>query len=107
MEDIDPNWDEIRVEGKSYEGGEPPLRLFNFVSPGYFNAMGTRLVAGRDFTWTEIYDLRPRVIVSENFARESWGSAAGRRRQASPPILEHALARSHRCRRRRARTWRR
>jgi predicted permease len=76
MENIDPNWDEIRVEGKSYEGGEPPLRLFNFVSPAYFKAMGTRLVAGRDFTWSDIYELRPRVIVSENFARESWGSAS-------------------------------
>jgi predicted permease len=76
MEGIDPNWDEIYVEGKSYEGGEGPLRLFNFVSPAYFNAMGTRLVAGRDFTWTDIYDLRPRVLVSENFARESWGSAS-------------------------------
>jgi predicted permease len=76
MENNDPNWDEIRVEGKIYEGGEPPLRLFNFVSPAYFKAMGTRLVAGRDFTWSDIYDLRPRVIVSENFARESWGSAS-------------------------------
>jgi predicted permease len=76
MENNDPNWDEIRVEGKSYEGGEPPLRLFNFVSPAYFSTMGTRLIAGRDFTWTDIYDLRPRVIVSENFARESWGSAS-------------------------------
>lgn len=76
MEDVDPNWDEIRVEGKSYDGGEPPARLFNFVSPAYFNAMGTRLVAGRDFTWSDIYDLRPRVIVSENFALESWGSAS-------------------------------
>jgi predicted permease len=76
MENNDPNWDEIRVEGKNYEGGEPPLRLFNFVSPAYFSTMGTRLVAGRDFTWTDIYDLRPGVIVSENFARESWGSAS-------------------------------
>jgi predicted permease len=76
MENVDPNWDEIRVEGKNYEGGEPPLRLFNFVSPAYFNTMGTRLVAGRDFTWSDIYDLRPKVMVSENFARESWGSAS-------------------------------
>ena len=76
MENIDPNWDEIRVEGKSYEGGEPPIRLFNFVSPAYFSTMGTRLVAGRDFTWSDIYGLRPMVIVSENFARESWGSAS-------------------------------
>lgn len=77
MEDFDPNWDELGVEGKNYEGGEPPLRMFNYVSPGYFHAMGTRIIAGRDFTWSDIYGLRPMVIVSENFARESWGSAGG------------------------------
>jgi predicted permease len=75
MEGIDPNWDEVRVEGKDYGGEAPPLRLFNFVSPGYFKAIGTRLVAGRDMTWTDIYGLRPVAMVSENFARESWGSA--------------------------------
>jgi predicted permease len=76
MEGIDPNWDEIRVEGKDYGGEDPPLRLFNFVSPGYFKTAGTRLVAGRDLTWAEVYELRPVAMVSENFARESWGSAA-------------------------------
>jgi predicted permease len=76
MEGIDPNWDQIRVEGTSYKNENPPLRLFNFVSPGYFRSMGTRMVAGRDLTWTEVYDLRPVAIVSENFARESWGSAS-------------------------------
>jgi predicted permease len=76
MDNNDPNWDQIGVEGKAYEGGDPPLRLFNYVSPGYFNTVGTRVVAGRDFTWSDIYGLRPMVIVSENFARESWGSAS-------------------------------
>ena len=76
MEDADPNWDQMAVEGESYEGGNTPLRMFNYISPGYFLAMGTRIVAGRDFTWTDNYGLRPMVIVSENFARESWGSAA-------------------------------
>ena len=76
MEGIDPNWDEIRVEGKNYERQDPPLRLFNFVSPGYFKTLGTRMVAGRDVTWTDVYGLRPVAIVSENFARESWGSAS-------------------------------
>ena len=75
MENIDPNWDIISVEGKNYEGGEPPLRLFNYVSPGYFGTAGTKLTAGRDFTWDDLYGLRPTVIVSDNFARESWGSA--------------------------------
>jgi predicted permease len=76
MEGFDPNWDELRVEGKNYEGGEPPLQMFNYVAPGFFSTMGTRIVAGRDFTWADLYDLRPMVMVSENFARENWGSAA-------------------------------
>jgi predicted permease len=93
MDGNDPNWDEIRIEGKIYPGGDPPLRLFNYVSPGYFNAVGTRLVAGREFTWTDVYGLRPSVMVSENFARDSWGSASqaiGKRlRQfASSPWVE-------------------
>ena len=63
------------MEGRTY-AGDPPIRFFNYISPGYFQALGTRLVAGRDFTWKEIYDLEPEAIVSENLAREEWGSAA-------------------------------
>jgi predicted permease len=82
MEGIDPNWDEMGVEGKHYEGGEPPLRLFNFVSPGYFHTLGTRIVAGRDFTWSDVYNFNQYVMVTENYARENWGSggaAVGKR----------------------------
>ncbi|MGA7522301.1 MAG: ABC transporter permease [Acidobacteriaceae bacterium] len=76
MDNDDPNWDEIEVEGKVYPANEPPLRLYNYVSPGFFHAMGTRFVAGRDFTWSDLYGLHPYVIVSEGFARDNWGSAA-------------------------------
>lgn len=72
----DPNWDEFGAEGKHYAGGDPPLRLFNYVAPGYFHTLGTRIVAGRDFTWSDIYNFNQYIIVSENFARENWGSAA-------------------------------
>ena len=44
--------------------------------------MGTRVVAGRDFTWTDLYDKRRVAIVSENLAREWWGdprAALGKR----------------------------
>jgi predicted permease len=64
------------VEGKT-DKGDRPIRSFNYISPGYFQAFRTRLIAGRDFTWNEIYDLGRKVIVSENLAREEWGSAAG------------------------------
>ncbi len=76
MDGDDPNWDLITVEGKQYNG-EPPLQLYDYIAPGYFHTMGTRLVAGRDFTWDDLYNLHPYTIVSENFARASWGSAAG------------------------------
>ncbi|HEX3660493.1 MAG TPA: ABC transporter permease [Acidobacteriaceae bacterium] len=76
MDNDDPDWDEIQVEGKIYPANEPPLRLYNYVSPGFFHAMGTRFVAGRDFTWSDLYGVHPYVIVSEGFARDAWGSAA-------------------------------
>jgi len=76
LDGIEPDWDEIRIEGKVYQKNDPPLRFFDFVSPGYFRTAGTRLVAGRDYTWTDVYGLRPVAIISENLARESWGSAA-------------------------------
>jgi predicted permease len=76
MEGIDPMWDEIRFEDKSDNHDHPPLRLFNYVSPNYFHTMGTRIVAGRDFTWIDVYGLRPGIILSEGFARSLWGSPA-------------------------------
>jgi predicted permease len=75
MVEIDPAWNNISIEGKDDRPGSAPMRLFNYISPGYFHSQGTRLVAGRDYTWDDIYVLRPVGIVSENLARESWGSA--------------------------------
>jgi hypothetical protein len=39
-----------------------------------FQTLGTPLVEGRDFTWTDLYNLGNVAIVSENLARELWGS---------------------------------
>ncbi|HEY1897206.1 MAG TPA: ABC transporter permease [Terracidiphilus sp.] len=75
MDGIEPAWNNIFIEGKNERAGSAPMRLFNYISPGYFHSQGTRLVAGRDYSWDDIYGLRPVGIVSENLARESWGSA--------------------------------
>ena len=64
--------DLIYARDKLYAGGVPPLRLFKFVSPGLLAAMGNRLIAGREFTWTDTYERRPVAMVSENLARELW-----------------------------------
>jgi len=74
MSGAEPAWDQIIVEGKNNQSDNLPMRLYNYVSPGYFHTAGTRFIAGRDFTWTEIYNIRPIGIVSESLARELWGS---------------------------------
>jgi predicted permease len=66
----------LTVEGKVDDGRTPPNRQVKIVSPGMFHTLGTPLIAGRDFTWTDLYDLRHVAIISENLAREVWGSPA-------------------------------
>ena len=49
--------------------------MVKIVSPGLFRTLGIALVAGRDFTWTDVYEKRPVAIISENLARELFGSS--------------------------------
>jgi predicted permease len=75
MEGFDSNWDEIFAQDKGYADNTiAPLRLYKNISPGFLQTAGTRLVAGREITWTEIYGLEPVVMISENLAREMWGT---------------------------------
>jgi predicted permease len=73
----------VYAEDKRFaEGQVPALRQIRRIAPGYFQTMGTRVVAGRDFTWTDLYERRRVAIVSENLAREWWGdppAALGKR----------------------------
>jgi predicted permease len=71
------NNDVLFEEDKSYAAGQiPPLRRYRNTTPGYFKTVGTPLVAGRDFTWTDLYQKRYVAMVSENMAREDWGTPA-------------------------------
>jgi predicted permease len=75
MEGFDPDWDAIYAEDKVYSDGEiPPLRYFKRVSPGFFHAAGTRVAAGREFTWADVYGVGQVVMISENLARNLWGT---------------------------------
>jgi predicted permease len=79
--------DPVFREDHNYAEGEMPvLRRFKFVSPGYFQTLGIRLIAGRDYTWSDIYQRIPIAIVSENLARDFWGdpnNALGKRIRVS------------------------
>jgi predicted permease len=68
--------DPVFAQDHTYGDGElPPIRRFKFISPGFLATIGTRMAAGRDLTWTDLYEERPVAIISESFAREYWHSA--------------------------------
>ena len=68
----------MAVEGQTLAPGDtPPSRRRKFVSPGYFEAMGTRIIAGRDITWSDIEAGGHAVLISEDFARELAPEPAG------------------------------
>jgi predicted permease len=78
----------VAVDGRPVAAGEtPPPRRMKWISPGYLETMGTRIVAGRDFTWADL-DAGGRVaLISEEFARELGpepAAALGQRIQ--PPL---------------------
>ncbi len=90
--------DSVPMDGKPYigtifardrtyrESEVAQLRIFRFISPGFFATMGMPLIAGRDMTWSDTYGKRAVAIVSENLAREYWrdpASALGMQIRAS------------------------
>jgi len=79
--------DPVFAQDKNYSGNSiPPLREFVFGAPGFLKTLGIPMVAGRDFTWDELFQRRPVAMVTENFAREVWGipaNAIGKRVRVS------------------------
>jgi predicted permease len=72
------------------EGTLAPLFRFKSFAPGYFETMGNRIAAGRSITWTEIYQRRPVILISEILARKYWkepARALGKRVRASCDCL--------------------
>jgi predicted permease len=68
----------VATEGKTYDSAElPPNRRIMWISPGLLRTLGTPLLAGRDFDWTEVREQRNVALVSASFARESWDSIEG------------------------------
>jgi predicted permease len=81
MDEVVPAWNGIAVEGGNAEL-ESALRVFNYMSPGYLETMGIRVVTGRDLTWADLEETRFVALVSAGLARELFGSpeaALGRR----------------------------
>jgi predicted permease len=66
----------VWIEGQTQPGDIPALHWAKSISPGLLATQGTPLIAGRDFTWADVYEERGVVLVSARMARETWGDAA-------------------------------
>jgi len=75
LEGFGSDWDCIFAQDKTYpDDVMPPLRLYKYISPGFLKTAGTQLIAGRELGWDDVYGLRPVVMISENLARDMWGT---------------------------------
>ena len=71
----------FEAEGRQFAPGRGPTAVPQQATPGYFAAIGLRIVAGREFTDADRAGLLPVGIVSERFAELMWPgeSAIGHR----------------------------
>jgi len=82
---------QFTVEGyRKANGEEDPRAQFRTVSPGFFGALGVKLIAGRDFNEADRADAEKVVIISESLARRMLPSmdAVNRRIMWTDPVTK-------------------
>lgn len=84
---------QILVEGQIRAADAPNWSIpVAWVSPDYFETIGTPIVRGRPFARTDHRDAPPVVIVNETMARQMWPGedpiGKGLRRRADGPLFE-------------------
>jgi len=62
----------LSAKGKDYRKGELPGAFVYIVTPGYLQAMGMQLRAGRDLNWSDAPDGAPVVILNQTAANYLW-----------------------------------
>ncbi|MGH9628730.1 MAG: FtsX-like permease family protein, partial [Bryobacteraceae bacterium] len=71
-------WDDsLTIPGASANKGEP-LSFFNAVTPGYFEALGIPVRAGRDFTWRDWGSGKNLALVNESLVGDCF--------EGKPPV---------------------
>jgi predicted permease len=82
----------ITTPGLKPRGEEYPWSFFNGITPGYFDALGIPIKAGRDFTWSDWGSSKFRCLVNEQLVKEYLdgqnpiGRMMARGREAQPDI---------------------
>jgi putative ABC transport system permease protein len=72
------------------DGEEDPRARFRTVSPGFFEALGVPIIAGRDFSDADRSDAEPVVIVSQSLARRMFPTqdALNRKLMWTDPVMQ-------------------
>ncbi len=68
-------WDMwVTIEGYTAASGEPPDVHFNAVTPGYFDALGIHVIAGRGFRVSDDQTAPKVAVVNSTFAKRYFGN---------------------------------
>ncbi|TAK13693.1 MAG: ABC transporter permease, partial [Acidobacteria bacterium] len=59
----------LQIKGEAFDTANPKGTRQRFVSPGFFDAMGTKLLAGRDFSDADRQGTTPVAIINKTFAQ--------------------------------------
>ncbi len=63
----------VEIEGRPIAEGQPRLRAnYRAITPDYFRAMGTPLIAGRTYTDDEAWRKPSAIIINQTLARRHW-----------------------------------
>jgi predicted permease len=63
------------IVGRQFPPGEGPEARYHFLTPGFIDALGLPLRAGRDIGPADGPDTPPVVLINETTARQFWGDA--------------------------------
>ncbi len=69
--DRNRSW-ELSAKGRSYPKDANHDAFVYIVTPGYLDAIGMHLRAGRDFNWSDTPTSQPVILINEAAARRDW-----------------------------------
>jgi len=69
--DRDRSWGLVNPSHE-YGKSDDQSAIVHIVTPGYLEAMGIRLIEGRDITWQETFNQDPVVVINRTAARYHW-----------------------------------
>src|SRR5262245_43335422 len=86
-------WDsQVTIPGVPTPEGSYPWSFFNAITPGYFEALGIPIKAGRDITWSDWGSAQERCLVNEVLVAEYFqganpvGRSIGQGRNVTPNL---------------------